>query len=541
MGMRQQTLAMATGFERYAKTQPDNTSQGRDAKIVLVFILCICGFLFCLSTVWIGWKHSLFDFYGSRQAQTALTSYYMMQGSGILHYETPVLGPPWSIPFEFPLYQWLTACASGLLSTPLEPTGRLVSVFFYFLTFIPLADALLSMRFSRLQTGITLALFAASPYYIFNSRCFLIESTALFFSIAYIALLFRLFRKQRPWLFAAVAIFGALAGLVKVTTFATFLILGSVAVAATLWQEWKEKHANFRNALAMVTCAIVLPFAITAIWTHFADGLKSQNPLAAQMTSQALTTWNFGTLGQRLVLRNYFRFGREVNSFVGNLIALFLALVLGTVFRRRIMPAVIASLALYMATIEIFFNLHYVHVYYAYANAIFVIVAAGIVLGAVVELPGWRGWLGAGAFALMLAWCGYTYFFGLFFQGHSIYQIQSKNAPGRPQAAALIDQFTHPQDVIVVFGPKWFTEIPYQAQRRSIMDPFPDRSVAPLVASIEKEGPAQISAVVACDEARGEKARIRPALELSSMPDTPQYSADDCDIYFHQPVNKSKE
>jgi hypothetical protein len=31
-----------------------------------------------------------------------------------LSYDTPVLGYPWSIPFEIPLYQWIVACVSRL-------------------------------------------------------------------------------------------------------------------------------------------------------------------------------------------------------------------------------------------------------------------------------------------------------------------------------------------------------------------------------------------------------------------------------------------
>jgi hypothetical protein len=48
----------------------------------------------------------LIDRHEFRQTQTALSALFMQPGlEGLLNYETPVLGAPWSIPFEFPLFQ----------------------------------------------------------------------------------------------------------------------------------------------------------------------------------------------------------------------------------------------------------------------------------------------------------------------------------------------------------------------------------------------------------------------------------------------------
>jgi hypothetical protein len=33
----------------------------------------------------------------------------MLEHGAWLKYEDPVMGPPWSLPFEFPLYQWIVA------------------------------------------------------------------------------------------------------------------------------------------------------------------------------------------------------------------------------------------------------------------------------------------------------------------------------------------------------------------------------------------------------------------------------------------------
>ena len=83
--------------------------------------------VFSLWAVSCGWTHNLLDAHGFRQTQTAISTYYLLKGSSVLAYETPVLGPPWSIPFEFPLYQWLVALAVAVLDLNIESAGRLVS------------------------------------------------------------------------------------------------------------------------------------------------------------------------------------------------------------------------------------------------------------------------------------------------------------------------------------------------------------------------------------------------------------------------------
>ena len=60
----------------------------------------------------------ILDEYGFRQTQTAITSYYFIQDGFKLAYETPAVGYPWSIPFEFPIFQALVALSVKLFSIP---------------------------------------------------------------------------------------------------------------------------------------------------------------------------------------------------------------------------------------------------------------------------------------------------------------------------------------------------------------------------------------------------------------------------------------
>ena len=66
------------------------------------------------------WNASILDRYEFRQVQTALSAFWVIQDGFRLDYLTPIFGPPWSIPMEFPIYQWSIAALVGLTQMPLE-------------------------------------------------------------------------------------------------------------------------------------------------------------------------------------------------------------------------------------------------------------------------------------------------------------------------------------------------------------------------------------------------------------------------------------
>ena len=108
----------------------------------VVYLLGLLSLGFSFYTTSIGFHNTLFDFHGFRQTQTAISADSILHGGSFLRYETPVLGPPWSLPYEFPLYQGAVAVLAKIFSTPLDQTGRFVSIFFYYLCFFPLASIL---------------------------------------------------------------------------------------------------------------------------------------------------------------------------------------------------------------------------------------------------------------------------------------------------------------------------------------------------------------------------------------------------------------
>src|ERR1022692_4907847 len=152
--------------------------------VVCIFFFAV-SFLFSFWAVTVGWNNTIFDAYPFRQAQTAFTTYYLRAGGSFLKYETPVLGPPWSIPFEVPVYQAIVAVISRVFHAPLDQCGRLVSIAFFYATCLPLFVLVRELGVSPSAALATLTLFAISPHYIFWSHTFMIESTALFLAVAY--------------------------------------------------------------------------------------------------------------------------------------------------------------------------------------------------------------------------------------------------------------------------------------------------------------------------------------------------------------------
>src|SRR5262249_20433758 len=100
--------------------KPSPPCQGNHRRLAAVGIFFGLCALYSLDTLTIGWNNPITDYHAFRQTQTAISAYYMVGRPPSLAYETPVLGPPWSIPFEFPLYQWVVAGLVTVLKTPLD-------------------------------------------------------------------------------------------------------------------------------------------------------------------------------------------------------------------------------------------------------------------------------------------------------------------------------------------------------------------------------------------------------------------------------------
>ncbi|MHC4076625.1 MAG: glycosyl transferase, partial [Planctomycetota bacterium] len=250
------------------------------ACFLCLFIICLIAHVILAS---VGWNNTLCGWHGFRQTQTAITSYYTIKEGFKLNYVTPVLGKPWSIPMEFPLFQWIVAVVVLITGINLDQAGRLVSLIFFYLSLIPIYHLLAYLVTNKSHRLLFLCLILASPYYIFWSRCFMIESLALFLGLVFLVLFVRSLLKPSLLTLAAASIAGALAALTKITTLVVFLL------PAFFFFIWCCLPKNRRLADAPVTlmkrtiysCVIVgFMLIISLAWTKFADNQKLLNPMA---------------------------------------------------------------------------------------------------------------------------------------------------------------------------------------------------------------------------------------------------------------------
>jgi hypothetical protein len=122
------------------------------------------------------WNLPLLGMHSFRQTHTAITAYWLMHGSPWLAYETPVLGAPWSVPFEFPFFQLLVAGLAQSTGIPLDSMGRLVSYLFVVLTLIPVGMLARAWKLDNSYIYVFAILLLSSPIYLFWGTTFLIET-----------------------------------------------------------------------------------------------------------------------------------------------------------------------------------------------------------------------------------------------------------------------------------------------------------------------------------------------------------------------------
>ena len=198
----------------------------------MLWVLLVLAFIHALGALAVGINQPLLDMDYFRQTQTALTTYWLLKGGPWLAYQTPALGAPWSVPFEFPVYELITAAVAAI-GVPLDAAGRLVAFGFFLGSLLPLRILFDELKLGQVSYLATAILFLTCPLYLYWSRTFLIETCALFFAVLWLALLVR-YLNRRVWTAVAGALAaGCLAILAKSTTFPAFTVLGSAIAAVT--------------------------------------------------------------------------------------------------------------------------------------------------------------------------------------------------------------------------------------------------------------------------------------------------------------------
>lgn len=300
----------------------------------------------------------LLEKHAFRQTQTAYTArIFHEEGIDLLHPQLPVLGVPFEIPFEFPLFQ---AGASILMDLDIDDdvAMRLTGLLCFLATAL-LLYGLVRHVAGRASALASLVAFTLSPFALAWSRTSMIEYLATAGAIGFTWSLIVWRESRRPVPYALALTAGLVGMLVKPTT-AVFWIL-----PALLYRPKSSVSDRRRQVVDLRTVAVVVaPLVAAAAWTRHADSVKAATRTTQWLTSDALREWNFGTLAQRLDPEVWDTISRRfVFSIVGWAWVLVLVAILAAA-RSRQWPFWLGVASAALLPPLVFTNLYFVHDYY---------------------------------------------------------------------------------------------------------------------------------------------------------------------------------
>ena len=433
-----------------------------------------------LASLFRNWDASLLDRHEFRQTQTALSAYWMREEGWSLAYPLPVFGPPWSAPFEFPLYQGAVAGVAKLTGCSIESAGRAVSVGAFFAALPALAGLLAAAGMPTRTRWVALAAVLVTPVYLFYARTVLIETTALCLALWFLhTYVCGLETRRWPWVLTAAG-FGALAAMVKVTTVVPAATAGGIWALAALWRAVRSREPA---AIVRTGAALLLPVLVMGgaawWWVEYADAVKAANPLAAHLRSSILGTWTFGSLHQRLDSAAWQALGRQITYTTCGLWAAGLAVVSGVFAPRRHRLVALAAAAAYAAGPLCFFNLYFVHDYYFCANAAFLAVSLGVLVAGLWENPR----VPRVASVLVALLIGGLQILGF---RHGLDFYFRNRPPGPPPIAAAVRAVVPPEQSVLLLNWHWNPQLLFYVERKALM--LPDECFNDVAALAEAAG-----------------------------------------------------
>ncbi|MEO6876766.1 MAG: hypothetical protein ABI222_18295 [Opitutaceae bacterium] len=508
-------------------TEPTTTNPAPAKPLIWLFVAMLLVTL-CITSR--GWQGSILDRHEFRQTQTAISAFWIKAAGTKLAYETPLFGPPWSIPLEFPTYQWLVAKVSTALGTGLESTARGVSLFFFFATLPAIYGLAGLLRLAPSRRLLVLSVVLASPTYLFWARTFMMETTALCFSTWFLYAVILAVRDRRVSWAAGATTFGILAALTKITTFLLFCPPAAV-ICYWYWRRQKTPPLTSRaiwRPLALLGTPILTSVILADVWVRYSDHIKRANPFSAPLTSSRLTAFTWGTLEQRLSAPFWAGIWDNLSGLILGEAAMAILLIGFALASRAHRLVTLLCLACFASGWMLFSNLYYSHDYYYCANTLFLLVAAGLLLVSVwdnTRLP-------QAVRVLML---------GIFFASQLlVYQRQFARythggAQRPPEIATVIRDVVPPDGVVLIYGWDWNSLVPYYAERRALMVPLGFENDQPALEKILAQLPPRRIAGLLVRQGQPSHFTaefIRERLQRFNLAPTPVATSNDGDLYL---------
>lgn len=428
-----------------------------------IFIGALC---FHLQEVTLNWKAPFMSGHEFRQAQTAITTYYIdRQNNFSLLYETPVLGKPWvSILLEVPFYEWSVVLLSRAVGVPHFMAARTVSVACFYLMLPAIYLLLARFGLNRPQRLLVLALILTCPVYIYYTRAFLMESMELM-CCAWFLLGFVRTMDERRWSWLALtAVAGTGAALIKSATLAVWLMPAAAYGAWMLWRDWRARSGWLAPARTLLwgLATVVVALGSLRWWIAYTDPIKAAHASAWIFTSKNLSEGNWG-LFKITPLFSRDLWGRllwDWEHAIASRWMIGLGLVAGLAL-PAVRWRVLGVGGVFFLAQGLFPFAYAYQDYYFYACAIFLNGAFGFWMLGLLDsrLPRW-----CSALIFLLPFAAQI---TAYWHGYRVEQARFANG-GYPFTEVLRDA-TPKNSVIVVAGADWAAMTPLYAERKALM------------------------------------------------------------------------
>jgi len=463
-------------------------------KIALVLLLIIISFFLRIKSLSFPLVNDLYSF---RQAQTAITVQdYFNHGFSIFNYKTPVFGPPWQVPFEFPIYQLSVYIFMNIFGlTNVDLGCRLVSIiYFYFSAFALLI--LCKMKFSIPKIYWTIfVVYIFTPFNFPWSRAALPDYASVFFGLMYIIFfegwMNHLKRSINIKFFIAL-ICGIFCSLCKATSLFPVVIILAFSIIYNLYEDFKNNNSftmknilNYckNNLIYMLKIALlcIIPFLIGLLWVKYTDFIKNQSQYTQWLTSESLRFWNYGSKSQKIDFNQWnVIFNRIHRYFAPYLLICLLPISIYALYNMRFkVKTIIFFLSLPIAvffTIFCLINLYYIHDYYLIAVSPYICVLFGFGLYYVAfELTKKKLLLKSVIFLFVIMSLAQPreYYSYVFYKNKSIEPNTITKIGNYVQASTGKDEY------IIIQNQDWSSEQLYASNRRGFMirNKSPDREM----------------------------------------------------------------
>jgi len=452
-------------------------------KVALVLFLIIVSVFIRIKSMTVPLVSEMNSFRG---AQTAITIQdYFNHGFSIFKYKTPVFGPPWQVPLEFPIYQVSVYIFMKLFRmTNIDLGCRIVSfIYFYFSAFALLI--LCKMKFSIPKVYWTIfVVYIFTPFSLAWSRVALPDYASVFFGLMYI-IFFDVWmnhsKKNVNLKFFIAIISGILCSLCKSTSLFPVVVILAFSIVYSLYEDFISNNPiniksiiNYcRNkwfSLLNIFLLCIIPFIIGLLWVKYTDFIKNQFQYTQWLTSESLKSWNYGTQLQKINFNAWsVIFNRIHEYFAPYLLICLLPISIYALYHLQFkIKARIFFLSLPIAVFFTFFcliNLYQVHDYYLIGVSPYISVLFGFGLYYVVfELTKKK----------LLLKCVFLLFALISFaQPHEYYKYVFYNKDSEPnfytKIGNYIQESTGKDEYIIVQDQQWSSAQLYAANRRGFM------------------------------------------------------------------------